>query len=408
MLNANSRLMLNANSLFNSSVDDPTFLHRIDVSKALAESIKEARRIICDWLRMHLPRGLIELGYPEAAVTPRFFIQGSASYRTLNGPAWPGQQVDLDIGVYLPLSGLMTTGTPRQASSVFFAAMELALAPLMGTQKWKLDLSKPTCVRVIIHNLAHIDLPLYVIPDEEFVKLSMAQRVDHVGAEALRDEMWLESEDLWENLPVDHVHLAHRTENWKKSDARPVKTWFEDAVARFGEQLRRVVRYVKALRDHLWSEGGGPSSLLLTTATVAVFQQRERRDDLAVLNVLGALPNCLRNGVAHPVDADESLTSRLGQEGVWEAASRFDRHALAVRVALAGSCARTACSVLVDQFGKRFPNDPSRIQKASEVEHQAALGSSRASEPASPEQWASRVALAAGKLTAAPKPWGKR
>ncbi len=394
--------MLNTSSLFYSSVEHPTFVQRIDPAKVLEESVNAARREVCDWLRRALPLTLIELGHSEAAVRPRFFIQGSASYGLLNGPAWPGQQVDVDVGVYLPLSGLKTTGTPSQASSLFFQAMERALRPLIDKQGWRLDTTKTTCVRVVIHRLAHIDLPLYAIPDEEFVKLSKAMRAVTDAVAGLEDVLF-ESTDLWENLPDDQVHLAHRERGWIKSDARPVKKWFLDAVARYGEQLRRVVRYAKALRDYLWPDGDGPSSLLLMTVIVELFQQLERRDDLALLQAVTEMPARLRKGVRHPVDAEEWLTKRLGAEGVEETASRFARFAEALRCALTGECARSACGVLVAEFGPRFPSDPARVQR---VPQPSAPVSVRVSAPVlSREERVARLSVAVGNLVAPPKPW---
>lgn len=391
--------MLNTSSLFYSSVEHPTFVQRIHPSKALEESVNAARREVCDWLRIYLPRTLIELGHPEAAVKPRFFIQGSASYGTLNGPAWPDQQIDVDVGVYLPLSGLRSTGTPSQASSLFFQAMERALRPLIAKRNWWLDTTKTTCVRIVIHRLAHIDLPLYAIPDEEFVKLSKAMRADAVGA---LEDVLFESADLWENLPDDKVHLAHREYGWIKSDARPVKKWFQDAVTRYGAQLRRVVRYAKALRDYMWPNGDGPSSLLLMTVIVELFQQLERRDDLALLHVITGLPSRLREGVRHPVDTEESLTKRLGAEGVQEAASRFARFAGELRCALTGECTRTACGVLVVELGPRFPNDPARVQRVHEAN---GTQPARVSAPMSREERSARLSIAVGNLVAPPKPW---
>ena len=72
--------------------------------------------------------------------------------------------------------------------------------------------------------------------------------------------------DAWTALPHDQVLLAHRDENWVKSDPRPVKHWFLGEVERHGEQFRRSVRYLKCFRDWQWVEGGPSSLLLMATA----------------------------------------------------------------------------------------------------------------------------------------------
>lgn len=51
-------------------------------------------------------------------------------------------------------------------------------------------------------------------------------------------------------------------------------------------------------------------------ATAPVFETRDRRDDLALLDVVEAMQEQLRKGVCNPVDPNESLTAGLGEEGV--------------------------------------------------------------------------------------------
>ncbi len=42
----------------------------------------------------------------ERLQTPLFVVQGSYAYRTLNDVEHPGQQIDIDLGMYLPFSDL--------------------------------------------------------------------------------------------------------------------------------------------------------------------------------------------------------------------------------------------------------------------------------------------------------------
>ena len=105
---------------------------------------------------------------------PRFRMQGSGAYHTLNDPAHkPPQEVDFDDGVFLPTSFVNGGGMvePLLAAKGYFIVVENILAPLCEDNGWKLIATKPTCVRVRVDNHAHIDLPLYAIPDEQFVEL---------------------------------------------------------------------------------------------------------------------------------------------------------------------------------------------------------------------------------------------
>ena len=352
--------MLNLSSLFHSSVEQPTLLERLDLSTMRREYIAQAKTEVRDCLRGRVPIVLREQGYTGPTVRPRFFTQGSWAYKTLNAPARHPQQADVDDGAYLPLSFVAQASKPSVASAVFFAAAQEALMPLIKLRKWALVTDKPTCVRIVISAFAHIDIPLYAIPDNEFETLQKAA-LSTYGYMTLDEAVAKAERDAWTALPTDHVLLAHRDDDWVKSDPRPVKKWFLEEVDRHGEQFRRVVRYLKAFRDWQWPTGG-PASILLMAASAPLFDARERRDDLALLDVVEKLPDALRDGVCNPVDAAESLTNRLGKKGVDDAATKLEAFENHLRGALNASNAEQACAWLVNQFGERFPNEPKRVK----------------------------------------------
>ncbi len=355
--------MLNLNSLFYSTAEQPTLLERLDITTTQREFIADAKTQVRECLRENLPQVLKERGYTGASVRPRFFTQGSWAYKTLNAPAQHPQQADIDDGAYLPLSFVAKADKPSIASAIFFAAAEEALKPLVKVRNWTLVTDKPTCVRIVISAFAHIDVPLYAIPDNEFETLQKAA-LSSYGYLALDEAVTMAERDAWTALPVDHVLLAHREEDWKKSDPRPVKKWFLEEVDRHGEQFRRSIRYLKAFRDWQWS-AGGPTSILLMAVSAPLFENRDRRDDLALLDLIEKIPNALRDGVCNPVDKNESLTDRLGKDGVEEAAKAFETLDIYLRGALNASSAEQACSWMVSQFGRRFPNEPSRVKSVT-------------------------------------------
>ncbi|PLZ02817.1 hypothetical protein CY652_07780 [Burkholderia sp. WAC0059] len=355
--------MLNLSSLFHSTVEDSTLLSNIELTLQERSFIAEAKSAVRICLRENLMRVLRNHGYTGPTVRPRFFTQGSWAYKTLNAPAQHPQQADVDDGTYLPLSFVSQTARPSVASAIFFAAAEEALRPLVRARGWKLITDKPTCIRIEISAFAHVDIPLYAIPDDEFDKLQKAA-LSQYGYIALDSAVSAAERDAWTALPRDHVLLAHREDNWAKSDPRPVKDWFLDEVERHGEQFRRIVRYLKAFRDWQWVSGG-PSSILLMAASAPVFDSRDRRDDLALLDLVDKLPSVLRDGVSNPVDTGESLTDRLGRDGVEEAAGKIELFETFLRGALGSSSSNQACTWMIQQFGPRFPNAPSRIKIAS-------------------------------------------
>lgn len=373
--------MLNFASLLHSTVEDPTFYQELAVPEEWWRVIREARTAIRAHLRQALPATLKDMGHEDAAVTPRFVTQGSVSYGTLNRPAKQGQQVDIDDGVYLPLTGVSATGTPTQASSVFFEAVEKALVPLLRARGWRLDTSKSTCVRVIITDYAHVDIPLYAIPDQEFVKLakSMVRMDADVSDASLEDD-----QRTWEQLPQGVVLLAHRRERrWKRSDPRPLTTWFKAAVDRHGQQVVRVVRYLKAFRDwHVW-ENPAPSSVALMAAVEAAFLGSPR-EDKALASVLDELPELFLAGVANPTDPTEMLTESLGPEGRQEAARALREFSSAVRAAMADVDPDLVCAAMRRQLGDRFPKAPQRVKEDKAAKTAASVSAGPAAPVATP------------------------
>lgn len=350
--------MLNLSSLFFTAVDGDSCLHdNLNLTPAQRDTIGGARADVRNCLRKGIPQVLREHGYTDDVPEPRFFTQGSWAYKTLNSPARSPQQSDVDDGCYLPLSFVTQTKRPSKASSIFFAAAEEALLPLVKEKGWLLVKDKPTCIRVVITAYAHIDIPLYAIPDEEFMALAKSMR--QYGFDSLTAALKAEH-DAWTALPSDKVLLAHREYDWKPSDPRPVKTWFLAEVEAKGEQFRRVVRYLKAIRDWKWANGGPPSILLMVAASLE-FEKYDRRDDLALLHVVAKLPNRLRVGVENPIDRSESLTKRLGKEGVEEAAKAFEAFEKILRQSINASNASQACDTMREELGPRFPRDPARI-----------------------------------------------
>lgn len=356
--------MLNLSSLFYSSLENEKCLHSsLDLALVQKNYIAAAKTDVRNCLRAGIPRVLKSRGYTEIAPQPRFFTQGSWAYKTLNAPAQNPQQADVDDGCYLPLSFMSQTTRPSVAARVFFEVAEEALAPLALERKWKLITSKPTCVRIEISSFAHIDIPLYAIPDDEFTTLAKAA-MQNYGYADLAEAVRKAEHDAWTALPDRSVLLAHRECNWMESDPRPVKEWFLAEVAARGEQLRRVVRYLKAFRDWKWASGG-PTSILLMTAAAPLFERRDRRDDLALLDVVAALPAKLRGGVNNPIDEGESLTKRLGAENVEDAARQFEAFEKMLRGALHAGSETQACRWMISEFGPRFPNAPDRVKIVS-------------------------------------------
>jgi hypothetical protein len=363
--------MLNLSTLFHTSAEDKdTFLDNLNLTEQEKAQLETARVDIRNCLRHGIPAVLASQGFEGEIPKPRFFTQGSWSYKTLNAPAKEPQQADLDDGAYLPMTFVKQTKRPSTASQIFFAAAEEALRPLVAKNKWAMDNDKDTCIRIEISSKAHIDIPLYAIPDDEYELLKAS--LEHRGYDVTMDSISKAEHDVWTALPADSVLLAHRKEDWKKSDPRPLRDWFVSEVEVKGTQLRRIVRYLKAYRDWRWAEGG-PSSILLMATAAPLFDAKHGRDDSALLSVVSGMAASLRVGVDNPTDSSESLTKRLGAEKVEEAALAFEDLEKFLRGALDSNSPEQACAWMVAKFGERFPNEPGWVKVSSVQDTVAAV-----------------------------------
>lgn len=301
----------------------------------------------------------------EPVLRPKFRMQGSWTYHTLNCTTIePPQEIDLDDGMFLPVSFLGQNGTshPAVVSHSYFATVERLLAPLCDERGWALVTDKPSCVRVAVYEGAHVDIALYAIPDQDFqVLVEKAATASINEAMDIADSISF-SDALYRDLPVDHIMLAHRDDGWIPSDPRKLDDWFQEAIEEHGQQLRRVCRYLKGWRDSNW-EDCRLSSIALMACAVTAFDQEgvsrpdENRDDKALLMVARRLPELFSGNIANPVVDGMILNDK------WSPACRTGFVAGARRLidalekALGASTGNVALELLRGELGGYLPND---------------------------------------------------
>jgi hypothetical protein len=354
--------MPNFSPLLFTTTGEACFLDELNLAPEELAQIDGARKDIREALKAELPGALRDKGLEGDICEPRFYIQGSRAYKTLNSPCTtPPQQSDIDDGVYLPLSVMREESSPKLAIALFFDAVIDVLGPMCAERGWHTQ-AKDTCVRVTISPSAHIDLPLYVIPDTlfELIKANMESRGHAVFDSAINSEL-----DSWKKLPSDKILLADRKQGWRKSDPMAMKNWFKRECLEKGDQLIRVVRYLKAFRDKQWVDKG-PSSILLMAAACPLFQFFDKRDDRALLNVAKGIPDALRNGVASPIDPSASLTAHMTKEALADAVEFFEEFARYLEGAIDATDAQTANNWLHQMLGDRFPYAPYRMKSNPE------------------------------------------
>lgn len=359
--------MANVSKLLYTTTGPVCFLDELQLDDSDHALLRDARRKIRQHLRsMFAAASRERLG---KLVTPRFFTQGSYSYKTINDPAHvPPQQMDLDDGCYLPMT-FVKGAKPSQAASLFFELVDGTLKELATKEGWQFA-KKATCARVIVNERAHVDVPLYAIPDSQFRMLEEAAALNGSSFAADSALKKRASVDRWDALPSDCVLLAHREDGWISSDPRKIADWFSDAIEVHGEILRRVCRYLKAWRDHHTPDLDPLSSIILMVCAWNVFEDMgrpnvPRRDDLALLAVIERLPRLLAGTIKNPSEPEEKLCRRLDDDARQMAIQKANEFAVRLGETIE-KCVDPAQAVntLITLLGERVPYAPELVSVA--------------------------------------------
>lgn len=379
---------LNVHKTFKGTQSVFGYIDALDLDDDREQSLRKARDRIRRALRQQMPewntlaksQRLVEHRHIALAsqlppLHPKFRMQGSSVYHTINFPAHtPPQEVDYDDGMFLPTSFVSGRGPGRPVvvAKNYFEMVEAILAPLCADNGWELDSSKQNCVRVRIDTQAHVDLALYAVPDKDFSQLVEARALARLakGISAADSDFEL-ADEVYRRLLEKRIMLARRDSGWVESDPREIEDWFVDAAREHGRVLRRVCRYVKGWRDYQWLNGG-PSSIALMACVVTVFDGLggtlpDNRDDLALKAVADRLEELFSHSIPNPVLPDQNL------DGDWSPEDRRDFRARAVALkatvdnVLNGTWNKQiAISRLQDAFGDRIPDNELLIEIESQ------------------------------------------
>lgn len=357
--------MANVEKLLHGAPGSVDLLSQLEPTAPEDKLLKSAKTKIRDQLR----KVIREATKKRFGVTiePRFFTQGSGAYKLLNRRAWmPPQRMDLDDGVYLPMT-FVKGERPSMAAAIFFEFVDAALRDLVEHEKWEGFEEKDTCARVLVAGNIHVDVPLYAIPDVEFGKLAKMAMDRALMFESDIDFMQSRKlkVDSWDELPSDKVLLAHRKDDWKPSDPRRIHEWFLSAVEFYGEIIRRECRYLKAWRDHHRLDF--ISSLILMAYAWTVFEEighlhLPRRDDVMLLNIAERLPDLFTRAIENPAEPDEMLgeswTHQERRAGIQAAAQMHEELDMAINNCYIGDVAVQRMRAV---FGNRIPNRPDLV-----------------------------------------------
>ncbi|MDI6716716.1 MAG: hypothetical protein QME63_07215 [Actinomycetota bacterium] len=240
---------------------------------------------------------------------PKFRGQGSYSMDTIVNPL--DGEYDIDDGVYL---------SNLDSDKSKWPSAETAHNWVFEAVKGHTDtdpVDKRTCVRVIYAGQYHVDLPIYGIHNNT-------------------------------------IYLAEKGKTeWTLSDPKAITDWFLDQVKSKGEQLRRVVRYLKAWADNKSQKM--PSGLVLTILASNNFVSNQR-DDIAFTETVRNIYNQLlvSTAILNPVDITEDLSGGISKSQMNNFKDMLSKLIERADKAIKEDDEDKACELWTKEFGNRF------------------------------------------------------
>ena len=246
---------------------------------------------------------------------PTFCWQGSFAMKTTVNPI-NGNEYDLDDGVYL--SGYSDINQDSWPSpSTVHSWIKCAVDG--HTQKSPVD--NDTCVRVVYEAGYHIDYPIYIMQD-------------------------------------DVAHLANKTKGWIVSDPKAFKDWFIKKVQDNDEQLRRVVKYMKAWKEYKEVPLKGIEITILAANNFEIYEGRDEkslRDTLSkIISTLNENFTCVK-----PVSPGEDLFDGISETKKNKILNGLTELKEALDKAIEEDDPAIASDYMIDMFGERFPKGES-------------------------------------------------
>jgi hypothetical protein len=284
-----------------------TFHGRIALTSSRKEYLRKARNALRDKIRKHFHETL-------KLKIPKFQGQGSYAMGTTVNPI--NGEFDIDDGVYL-----QHLGTSNKSQWPAPSTVHQWLVKATDGHTTEKPIDKRTCVRVRYAGQYHVDLPAYG------------------------------------ELNGDYLLAEKGEKGWHRSDPLALTDWFKGQVKNRGEQLRKIVRYLKAWADFQTGRLGVMPSGLILMVLVSNHYCADERDDIAIAYTIRNISNAVRSAfyVYNPVDAGEELTARFTEAQK----SRFQEAILAAADAAAEAIniddCHEAAKILRKQFGDRFP-----------------------------------------------------
>lgn len=245
---------------------------------------------------------------------PKFHGQGSYMMKTTVNPI--DGEYDLDDGVYLQGYSDKEMEEWPKATTVHSWIKDAVENHTSTAPK-----DKNTCVRVIYVNDYHIDLPSYIIKD-------------------------------------DVAYLAHKRDGWVVSDPKAFTDWFVDKVTTNGEQIRSLVKYLKAWKEYKDIDLKG---IAITILVGENYYESDDRDDLSLLgtitNIITELEykfECIK-----PVAPNEDIFKDYSETKKNSIINGLKDLRDSIQKAVDETDEKEASKIMIECFGSRFPEGES-------------------------------------------------
>ena len=296
-------IMLDINNLFLE------FHEEISLTKVYKEKITKGR----DALRTKIGNKFEEKDRKK----PRHCTQGSYAMLTAIMPTGD-KEFDLDNGIYL--QGYTTNQDQWPSTQTVHTWVKDAVEGHTSNS----PIDKNTCVRVIYEDKYHIDLPIYIMGE------------DGDGNSI--------------------AYLAHKSKGWIESDPKAFTSWFQGVVNDNGQQIRHLVKYLKAWKDYKNVDIKG---IALTILVCNNFSLTANRDDISLLETVTNIIDALEDSFHcyKPVTpTDEDLFENISETTKNSILNGFNNLRKKLDDAIhEKSNEKEATDILQKIFGERFP-----------------------------------------------------
>ncbi len=296
--------MLDLNKLFEDFHDE------ISLTKTYKDKITTGR----DALRTKIGNKFEEKGRKK----PQHCTQGSYAMRTAIMPI-EDDEFDLDNGVYLKGYSIEQDEWPSTQT------VHIWVKDAVDGHTSNSPIDKNTCVRVVYEDKYHIDLPIYI---------------------------------MGENSDGNSIaYLAHKSKGWIESDPKAFTSWFQEFVNDNGQQIRCMVKYLKAWKDYKNIDIKG---MAITILVCNNFSVTANRDDLSLLDTVTNILDSLEDSFHcyKPVTpTDEDLFADISETSKNSILNGLNNLKRKLDVAInEKNNEKEATDILRKVFGDRFPD----------------------------------------------------